>query len=80
MVWQEDIRKISMVANVIEEGRMKCLHYWATLGDEPMKEGDFTISTLTETEKDSYTLRTLILAKQVRAAETFYVEIKCQML
>ncbi|PIK51103.1 putative receptor-type tyrosine-protein phosphatase kappa [Apostichopus japonicus] len=64
MVWQEDIRKISMVANVIEEGRMKCLHYWATLGDEPMKEGDFTISTLTETEKDSYTLRTLILAKQ----------------
>lgn len=64
MVWQEDVRKISMVANVIEEGRMKCLHYWPTLGDEPLEEGDFTISTVSETEKDSYTLRKLLILKK----------------
>ncbi|KAJ8040273.1 Receptor-type tyrosine-protein phosphatase T [Holothuria leucospilota] len=72
MIWQEDIHKISMVANVIEEGRMKCLHYWPTLGDEPIEEGDFIISTISETEKDSYTLRKLQLEnKEVGTRELY---------
>lgn len=42
MVWENQVRIISMVTTLVEAGRSKCHQYWPASTAEPVKFGDFT--------------------------------------
>ncbi|OWF52003.1 Receptor-type tyrosine-protein phosphatase kappa [Mizuhopecten yessoensis] len=59
MVWQEKIESIVMLANLVEDGKVKCECYWPTV--LPVTYNHFTVSRISKTEMAMYTIRTLIL-------------------
>ncbi|KAF4523953.1 hypothetical protein B566_EDAN012425 [Ephemera danica] len=67
MIWQENVRVIVMLANLVEDGKIKCEKYWPSLGTKT-QYGSITTRTITEDEFLDYTTRDfeVINAKQTR--------------
>jgi len=60
LVWQEGIRVVTMVTNVVEGGQQKCEQYWPDQGTQ--EYGPFKV-TLTEQQVFAdYTIRQLLVA------------------
>ncbi|XP_076650147.1 receptor-type tyrosine-protein phosphatase delta [Halictus rubicundus] len=60
MVWQEESLIICMLANVIENGKIKCEQYWPDIGKKK-KYGDLVVFNAKHTVYADYTFRTLHL-------------------
>ncbi|XP_046472693.1 uncharacterized protein [Neodiprion pinetum] len=58
MVWQEDVRVICMLTNVVEAGKVKCEQYWPDVGTKVIYGNIFVSNTGHEVFAD-YTIRTL---------------------
>ncbi|XP_063217566.1 receptor-type tyrosine-protein phosphatase T-like isoform X2 [Bacillus rossius redtenbacheri] len=58
MVWQEQVHVISMLANIMENGKKKCEHYWPEHRKE-VTHRNITILTESEQVFADYTIRTL---------------------
>uniref|UniRef100_A0A1W7R9B2 protein-tyrosine-phosphatase n=1 Tax=Hadrurus spadix TaxID=141984 RepID=A0A1W7R9B2_9SCOR len=55
MIWQENVCKIVMISNIIENGKKKCDVYWP---EAITRYGDITVSLLSEQVFVDYTIRT----------------------
>ncbi|XP_034310566.2 receptor-type tyrosine-protein phosphatase epsilon isoform X1 [Magallana gigas] len=56
MIWQENVRCIVMLTNLIENGKNKCTQYWPE-NDSPFEVGPCKMQLLEETTYAFYTLR-----------------------
>ncbi|XP_012261958.2 receptor-type tyrosine-protein phosphatase delta-like [Athalia rosae] len=57
MIWQEEVRVICMLANIIENGRIKCEQYWPEIGKK-LKYGEVSVSNTNHEVFADYTFRT----------------------
>ncbi|CAF94630.1 unnamed protein product, partial [Tetraodon nigroviridis] len=58
MVWEQRVKGIVMVTNCTEKGRVKCERYWPAV-NKPRLYGELLVTTESEEEESSWTLRTL---------------------
>ncbi|XP_062576058.1 uncharacterized protein LOC134237898 [Saccostrea cucullata] len=56
MIWQEDIRVIVMVTNLIEGSKIKCEQYWPGQGEQ-MTSGQFCLQLMSQKDYANYTQR-----------------------
>eukprot|EP00105_Crassostrea_gigas_P043042 XP_019927190.1 PREDICTED: receptor-type tyrosine-protein phosphatase kappa-like isoform X2 [Crassostrea gigas] len=61
MVWQENVHQIIMLTNIIEDGKVKCEHYWPE-SDEPLILGDLDIRLQSDKHFASYSIRQMTLS------------------
>ncbi|XP_069125998.1 receptor-type tyrosine-protein phosphatase kappa-like isoform X3 [Argopecten irradians] len=59
MVWQEKVESIIMLANLVEDGKVKCECYWPTI--QPVTYHNMTITRINKTEMAMYTIRTFMV-------------------
>ncbi|XP_026533177.1 receptor-type tyrosine-protein phosphatase H [Notechis scutatus] len=62
MIWEHRIANIVMLTNCVENGRVKCEHYWP-LDYTPCTYGDITVSVITETILPDWTIRDLCIKR-----------------
>ncbi|XP_052252654.1 receptor-type tyrosine-protein phosphatase kappa-like [Dreissena polymorpha] len=62
MVWQQNVEKIVMVTNLVEEGKDKCEKYWSSV-DAPQMYDDIQVSCQSEDEYAEFTRRTFYVIK-----------------
>ncbi|MEQ2243563.1 hypothetical protein ILYODFUR_008219, partial [Ilyodon furcidens] len=56
MVWEQKVKRIVMVTNCIEAGRIKCEQYWPE-DSNPRRYGELIISKTSEDKESNWTLR-----------------------
>ncbi|XP_052250966.1 multiple epidermal growth factor-like domains protein 10 isoform X2 [Dreissena polymorpha] len=62
MVWQQNVEKIVMVTNLVEEGKDKCEKYWPSVG-APQMYDDIQVSCQSEDDYAEFTRRTFTVIK-----------------
>ncbi|XP_039191111.1 receptor-type tyrosine-protein phosphatase H isoform X2 [Crotalus tigris] len=67
MIWEQRVTTIVMLTNCIENGRVKCEHYWP-LDYTPCTYDDITVSVITETILPDWSVRDFCI-KQVSMSE-----------
>ncbi|XP_066594942.1 receptor-type tyrosine-protein phosphatase F-like [Prorops nasuta] len=60
MVWQEEVRIICMLANLIENGKVKCEQYWPDIGKKK-KYGNILVFNSKHRVFADYTFRTFVV-------------------
>ncbi|BFZ11376.1 hypothetical protein BsWGS_14415 [Bradybaena similaris] len=60
MLWEQQVEKVVMLTNLVEDGKLKCERYWPE--DGAMKVGDITVKLATTQVFADYTIRVLQLA------------------
>ncbi|XP_061180609.1 receptor-type tyrosine-protein phosphatase epsilon-like [Saccostrea echinata] len=73
MIWQEDIKDIVMLANIIENGKNKCTQYWPEK-DKAMQIGPCNISLIEETIYAFQTLRKFSLERAHPPSKRFITQ------
>ncbi|XP_061170432.1 receptor-type tyrosine-protein phosphatase epsilon-like [Saccostrea echinata] len=63
MIWQEDIKDIIMLTNIVEKGKHKCTQYWPN-NDNSIQIGPCNISLLEEIVYAFHTLRKLSVERK----------------
>lgn len=63
MIWQEKVQCIVMLTKCIELFKVKCTQYWPNEVEDTENFGSITIQLTSETDRDSYTVRTFKLQK-----------------
>ncbi|XP_068083932.1 receptor-type tyrosine-protein phosphatase kappa [Anabrus simplex] len=58
MIWQEEVKIIAMLTNIVESGKRKCEKYWPDL-ENGMTYGAFTINTISTDVFPDYTISRL---------------------
>ncbi|KAM6452434.1 receptor-type tyrosine-protein phosphatase H isoform 2-T2 [Liasis olivaceus] len=75
MIWEQHITTIVMLTNCIENGRVKCEHYWP-LDYTPCTYDDITVSVITETILPDWTIRDFSIKRmsmsEVRRARHYH--------
>ncbi|BFZ21545.1 hypothetical protein BsWGS_24585 [Bradybaena similaris] len=61
MLWEQQVEKVVMLTNLVEEGKQKCERYWPEDGE--MKVGEITVSLTTTQVFADYTIHRLQLKK-----------------
>ena len=56
-MWQEKVKVIVMLTNVVEGGQQKCEQYWPD--QEPQEYGPFTVTLAEQQVFADYTVRSL---------------------
>jgi len=59
LVWQEGIRVVTMVTNVVEGGQQKCEQYWPSQGTQ--EYGPFKVTLTDQQVFADYTIRQLLV-------------------
>ncbi|XP_060083383.1 receptor-type tyrosine-protein phosphatase kappa-like [Ylistrum balloti] len=59
MIWQHKVDSIVMLANLVEDGKVKCECYWPTI--QPVTYNNLTVTRVNKTEMAMYTVRTFIV-------------------
>ncbi|XP_033636844.1 receptor-type tyrosine-protein phosphatase alpha-like [Asterias rubens] len=65
MVWQENVAVIVISANLVEDGKSKCVKYWPDKG-EPETFGNMYIELEDEQKKGEYVVRTMRVANMIK--------------
>ncbi|XP_052249639.1 receptor-type tyrosine-protein phosphatase alpha-like [Dreissena polymorpha] len=65
MVWQQNVEKIVMLTNLVEEGKDKCEQYWPDFGDS-QTYGGIRVSCQSEDEYAEFTRRSFAILKDRR--------------
>ena len=60
LVWQEGIRVVTTVTNVVEGGQQKCEQYWPSQGTQ--EYGPFKVTLTDQQVFADYTIRQLLVA------------------
>ncbi|XP_039191121.1 receptor-type tyrosine-protein phosphatase H isoform X8 [Crotalus tigris] len=68
MIWEQRVTTIVMLTNCIENGRVKCEHYWP-LDYTPCTYDDITVSVITETILPDWSVRDFCIKQQVSMSE-----------
>ena len=64
-MWQEKVRIIAMVTNIIEGWTKKCEQYWPESASEGKSFGPFNLSLVEENIFADYTIRTIQIKVQI---------------
>ncbi|KAJ8305720.1 hypothetical protein KUTeg_016265 [Tegillarca granosa] len=59
MVWQEQVEKIVMLANVVENGKVKCEQYWPD--NQPLQYKDLLVTVVSIVDLAKYSIRQMTL-------------------
>ncbi|CAC5418190.1 PTPRT [Mytilus coruscus] len=62
MIWQENVRKIVMVTQFIENQKIKCVQYWPETLSEPLVVNNFKVTMTKEKEHTFYVYRLLTVS------------------
>ncbi|ETE66696.1 Receptor-type tyrosine-protein phosphatase H, partial [Ophiophagus hannah] len=71
MIWEQRIATIVMLTNCVENGRVKCEHYWP-LDYTPCTYDDIIVSVITETILPDWTIRDLCIKQVIRHARHYH--------
>ena len=68
LVWQEKVRTIAMVTNILEGSTKKCEHYWPDGRSDQISHGPFNLSLIEQLILADYTIRTiqLVVSKPIQ--------------
>ncbi|VVC93808.1 unnamed protein product [Leptidea sinapis] len=70
MIWQEDVRVISMVTNEVEKGKKKCERYWPEPGHEERYD-ELTVKSVAETFYEDYLMRELDVSNKTHRRRVY---------
>ncbi|WAR17039.1 PTPRK-like protein [Mya arenaria] len=76
MVWQQNVEKIVMVTNLIENGSSKCEQYWPNVGSSKMY-GEFRITCHSEDMYAEFTRRSLTLIRSSEERSIYQLHFTC---
>ncbi|XP_034249947.1 receptor-type tyrosine-protein phosphatase alpha-like [Thrips palmi] len=62
MVWENNVRTVVMLTNLVEDGKTKCHQYYPELEDR-FTWADLSVATCVQSDLEFYTLRTIVLTK-----------------
>ncbi|ELU12678.1 hypothetical protein CAPTEDRAFT_98582, partial [Capitella teleta] len=64
MIWEQKVERIAMLANLVENGVVKCVQYWPKeVNGDPLKSDQFTIKLLKEDVWSDFTRRQMEVTK-----------------
>ncbi|XP_076075661.1 receptor-type tyrosine-protein phosphatase T-like [Mytilus galloprovincialis] len=78
MIWQENVGKVVMVTQLVENKKIKCERYWPETVNEPLVVNDYIVTMKEEREHTVYVYRLLtvlnkqLLREQVREIHHFH--------
>ncbi|XP_070586181.1 receptor-type tyrosine-protein phosphatase H isoform X2 [Erythrolamprus reginae] len=64
MIWEQRVSTIVMLTNCVENGRVKCEHYWP-LDYTPCTYGDITVSVIAETILSDWTVHDFCIKQMI---------------
>jgi protein tyrosine phosphatase len=67
MLWEQQVEKVVMLTNLVEDGKQKCEKYWPEEGE--IKVGEITIKLTTTQVFADYTIRRLQLKKDGKTGQ-----------